>query len=611
MLPPTPVSSTARRPWLRPGPLAALGLLLVVLLEVGPRTVVADPGNRLQQAAWAGFGQYQTRTSARGTRPDSRLRLDGLGRHADVELRARLARTEPVSPALQVNGAPASWRATEDPAELALTTTADADGHVELRFDIPEGARQLAIVSLAARQPGLSLPPLGRLLPMALALALSGAWLAWARADRAAFGLGALGGALVLAAALGFDRLTTLVVLPSVLLAAVFGLGCGVLAVRLGAARDSARWVAAAALLRLVLVVQPSFPCIDVGFHSGTLLDYLEGELIVSRAPNPDRHAGALPMPYPPAAYALLGPLVRWDVLPRELLVRVTLGLLEGSAPLLVLLLGRAGGLSPRAAGAAAATAAVMPEGLLVLGKGLLANAVASWAGLCALLGLMRRRFWLGGALLALTFLSHFGHTLLLMPLLAAWMAYAWWLGVLEATAVRRVALAAAAALAVAWFAYYDDVAQLMLATSEALRGSWGAGASFHGLRYVQLGKIVQDLLLKFGLLPVVLAVLGLRHAPARSPLRVLVLPWLLVGLAAAVAAVLTPVPLRFEYFCVPALALAVGLYADGASASWLRLTWRAVFALQVALGALLLADRFRLMSVILESTLWPFPVRF
>ena len=39
--------------------------------------------------------------------------------------------------------------------------------------------------------------------------------------------------------------------------------------------------------------------------------------------------------------------------------------------------------------------------------------------------------------------------------------------------------------------------------------------------------------------------------------------------------------------------------------------SWRAVFALQLALGALLFADRFRLISVILESTLWPFPVRF
>jgi hypothetical protein len=104
---------------------------------------------------------------------------------------------------------------------------------------------------------------------------------------------------------------------------------------------------------------------------------------------------------------------------------------------------------------------------------------------------------------------------------------------------------------------------------------------------------------------------MGLRQAQARSPLRVLVLPWLLVGLAAAVAAVLTPVPLRFEYFCVPALALAVGLYDEGTSTRRLRPAWRIVFALQVALGALLLADRFRLMSVILESTQWPFPVRF
>lgn len=592
------------------------GLLLLGCLELGPRVVAARPGDPFQAVCFAGFRNYQAHTGARLTRPGCRVRLTGLGSQANVDVRVGLARAdEPAALSIEANGAAVTWRPSPGrPDERQLSARADAAGRLELRFRYAEGARPLAVTRVEARQPGLAWPPWQRLAGYALALALAGLAVAWCSSHPASVPAGVATAALLLGLGLGLARLTTLTVLPSLLLATAFGLACGRLAQRLGAQRDAARWVGAAALLRLALVIQPNFPCIDVGFHSGTLVDFMAGQPIVSRAPNPDRHAGALPMPYPPLAYALLAPLARAGVVPREALVRLALGLLEGSSALLVLLLARAGGLSGTAAGAAAATAAVVPEGLLVLAKGLLANALAAWLGLAALTAALRRRPVLAAALLAATFLAHFGHALLVLPLVAGWLCLGAWRGALARPVVLRLALALGAALAVAWLSYYREVVDLALATSAALRESWTAGPTVYGLRWIQLGKIAQDLLLKFGLLPLGLAWAGLRAAQRPSALRGLLEPWLAVGAAACLAAVLTPVPLRFEYFLVPALGLAVGLLAewrpDSPQARRLPACWLAVFALQAALGALLLAGRFRLLSVILESTNWPFPVQ-
>lgn len=593
-----------------------LSLAFVVLADVTQRRAVATADDRFLAPFFAGFDAYDADLGARPAHSGARLKLRGLGRAASVNVGIVLA--TPVTPdglRIQSNGEPVVWDGVSTlRPELTFATTTDAAGRLNVLFDMPAGAPDLLVRSVDVRQSSLSSPPWSRLGLYALILALCCGLAAWGvRPRAAASGLGL--SALVMASGLWWDRLTTLALLPGITAALALGLACGWVATRLRAELSFARWVAAAAVLRLALVIQPAFPCIDLGFHSGTLGEFVDGALIVSRAPNPDQHAEALPVPYPPALYAILAPAAQARWASGHTLVRLSLGLLEGSAPLMVLLLARAGGCSPVAAGAAAAVAAVMPEGTLVLGKGLAANALASWVGLAALTAMLRRRWILAAPLVALAFLSHFGQSLLLLPLIVCWSAYGFWRRLLDARAVRGIISVTLFALLVAWLAYYRAVFGLTLEAGAGVRDSWSVGMGALGVRWVQLGKILQDLALKFGGLTLFPVVVGLRRSEARVALQGLLMPWIVLGVAAGVAVVLTPVPLRFEYFLMPALSVCAGLAAESwwGSARMRTFHWicALVFASQAAIGLLLLADRFRLISVILESNRWPFPIRF
>jgi len=203
---------------------------------------------------------------------------------------------------------------------------------------------------------------------------------------------------------------------------------------------------------------------------------------------------------------------------------------------------------------------------------------------------------------------------LLLAALLVGWLAYGRWRRLLDARSARWLALVVSLALVVAWLAYYRAVFDLALAAGAGVRDSWSAGTGALGVRWIQLGKIAQDLLLKFGGLTLWAIAAGVRRREARVALQGLLVPWLVLGAAAGVAAVLTPVPLRFEYFLVPAFGICAGLAAETwhGSPAWRRFQWvcALAFALQAAMGVLLLFDRFRLISVILESNRWPFPIK-
>jgi hypothetical protein len=135
-------------------------------------------------------------------------------------------------------------------------------------------------------------------------------------------------------------------------------------------------------------------------------------------------------------------------------------------------------------------------------------------------------------------------------------------------------------------------------------------------VRWYRVGKILQDLLLKFALWPVALATWAMVRVRRPLPLRTLLVPWFAVGLALALVAVLSPFPLRFEYFLLPAVAAAAGLGAARLTArrrvapAVLTAGWTAAFALQAVLGLLLLQDRFEIIAVIMESPRWPFPFR-
>jgi hypothetical protein len=120
---------------------------------------------------------------------------------------------------------------------------------------------------------------------------------------------------------------------------------------------------------------------------------------------------------------------------------------------------------------------------------------------------------------------------------------------------------------------------------------------------------MAQDVALKFGLGPFVLAAVGLR-AGLPERLRPLVHAWLLVTAGLAAFAVLTPFALRFEYFAAPAIALAAGvggerLQTTGRGA-WVSLALGVALAIQVALGLWLHSGAFDPINVIIPSPRWP-----
>ena len=172
-----------------------------------------------------------------------------------------------------------------------------------------------------------------------------------------------------------------------------------------------------------------------------------------------------------------------------------------------------------------------------------------------------------------------------------------------------RAALALAAIAA--WLTYYREVWSLVDGVVSLLTGEAREGpGTFFRVRWVLLGKLLQDLVLKFGGLPLVLAAHGFASGAVPAPLKRLLACWLATGLALAAAAVFTPVPLRFEYFLVPCIAAAAGLGAErlrlAGAALGVTLAWAVTLALQAELGFLLLTRRFDPINVILESTKWP-----
>jgi hypothetical protein len=254
-----------------------------------------------------------------------------------------------------------------------------------------------------------------------------------------------------------------------------------------------------------------------------------------------------------------------------------------------------------------------MPEGLLMVPKGVAANVAGAWLGLLAVWAVIARASPLivGGAL-ALAFLGHPGSAASLAGLVVVWAGFAVRYGAETRPRATAVVAAAAAGAFVAWVLYYREVAAL---TRESL-GHWTGEAgrrpsAFFRVRWVHLGKMAQDVAFKFGLGPFVLAVAGLAGAlPPR--LRALLQAWVVVtGTGSlAVLAVVTPIALRFEYFVAPALAMAAGVAADrayGRGRSFLvQAAWAVALALQVALGLAIHSGRLDPINLIIPSTRWP-----
>jgi hypothetical protein len=299
------------------------------------------------------------------------------------------------------------------------------------------------------------------------------------------------------------------------------------------------------------------------------------------------------------------------DTAAAEALVRWAMIALEGSVPLLVLGIALSAGAGARAAALAAVAAAVMPEGLLLVPKGVAANVTGSWLALLAVWAVMARAspVIVAGAA-ALAFLGHPGSAAALAGLIAVWALLAARSGAEPLRRVAWVAAAVALGALVAWALYYREVADL---TRDSL-GHFGSEAGriagrFTSIRWVHLGKMVQDLALKFGLGPFVLATSGLA-AGLPTRLRPLLQAWLLVTAGLAAFALFTPIALRFEYFVAPALALLAGVGAERQlAAGRSAVVWIAFavsLAIQVVLGLWIHSGAFDLINVIIPSPRWP-----
>jgi len=125
--------------------------------------------------------------------------------------------------------------------------------------------------------------------------------------------------------------------------------------------------------------------------------------------------------------------------------------------------------------------------------------------------------------------------------------------------------------------------------------------------------KIAQNLLLKMGGGPLALAFAGSRGTGS-TPARRLIRAWLVAGGVLAVLAVTTPLAFRFEYFVAPAVAMAAGLGAERwqqeGRGRLVTALWAFTFALQLVVGVALFLDRFELISVIIPSPRWAWPLR-
>jgi hypothetical protein len=588
------------------GGLSSLGALLAADLLTAQSAVRVD--GFWDSGIFRNFGPYRKESRTRGGHEGSQILLQGLRAAAPVVVTLEMAsRGGDQRVRIRANGKAVHETRPDDAGPIHFST--DEQGSLSLRF---EGVRRqgvsLRVSSVGVRQEAGGTIPLRRLVHYGL-IGVVGASLAMRiRSPRPALGI-TLAVVVLLCAGVSLARLHVLAYLPWGLLA--FGLLAGWLLLSDLCAKVTSiplaysRWVVLSLLFRVGLILQPGFESVDAGFHVHRIWRFQSHALISSDAP------GIEAVPYPPAFYAVLAPWIRGDAESDERLLRLVMGLLEGTSPLLVFALMRAGGATREASGAAAVTSALMPEGTLVLAKGIACNIFGSFVGLALLIGLVRNASAVTTtALLTLVLLSHAPAAFTVTMLLLLWWGLEWQRGTLGPGALKARLLSLGIAAALAWTVYYREVS-LVLANP----GGSTADSGFLYVRWYRVGKILQDLLLKFGLVPLVWATWGLARADVPLALKGLLVPWFLVGLGLAALAVGSPFPLRFEYFLTPAVAMAAGLgverlRGEGAG-GWVQAGWAFTALVQVVVGILLLLQSFEIISVIMESRRWPFPVRF
>jgi hypothetical protein len=372
--------------------------------------------------------------------------------------------------------------------------------------------------------------------------------------------------------------------------------------------------------LRFCLAMTPGFSEMDLDFHTHRLQGFREGRLIYSGVQSPLNPGGAhLAIPYPPALYASVAPFAKfWN---GGSVLRAAMVILEDTAPFLIWFLVRALGGSQTAAGMGLVAAAVMPEGLLVLVKGIAANIFGQWATLLALVVFS----WGGASLLLLTatsalvFLAHPGAAICFALLLAGWIGSEARNDPSKLRHCGWLLLGLGIGAVTAWLTYYREVGPLVAtAVGAVLRtvegGSGPTGVATAPLvKWAVLGKVGQNVVLKFGLGPFLIAMFGLSLRAVPPRLERLIRVWLALVGALLVAAVVSPAAVRFEYFAVPAVAMLAGLGAerllDAGRGHLVSSAWWMSATVQVIIGGFHLFGRFAPWSVIIPAH-WEPPFR-
>ncbi len=371
-----------------------------------------------------------------------------------------------------------------------------------------------------------------------------------------------------------------------------------------GIAAPSCRWIAILAGARFAFALLPAFTCIDAVFHAHNIHRYQAGQVITSEIA--DARGKPHSIPYGFTLYALLAPLVPpGDDAGGEGVVRGAMAFLEGTAPIIVFLIMRAGGAAPSVASDAGQIAAALPESLLVLGKGIAANVFGQWVGLWAIFAFLRgggSGYAVAACAIGVVFATHPGATITLTLLVALWAAIL----SLDPTSRRRgerIFLALVIGAGVGGLVYYRHV--FGMAWDMVRRVGSGAGeARLIAIRWVYVGKVLQDVILKFGAIPPALAAAYWVRRRPHSELDRLLRAWLATFTVFAALAIVTPLALRFEYFLCPAVAMAAAARSPGQR--WIQRATILSAAIQWMLAVLVLYGRFDLINVIIPSMRWP-----
>jgi hypothetical protein len=546
----------------------------------------------------------------------SEMNIEGFAPNAPItiEIRAASAIRRAIVSVVEINGVRTSYHAMGGRAgKLTTHARSDARGAVCLRM-IPESfgfdprgqPPRYRLLSVSVSQTRRGWPPWRRLMLYAAVVALPIAMLGFPVGGRF-WAIPAAGVALSLA--IVFAKPHAVKCLAAIVAGGVAFVFLKHLMVFAAKSERIAMLCAAATVIRVLAALHPAFPSIDATLHSHRLDTFRAGALVRNRASISEEAPKPVWLPYPPLAYAVLAPIVRNDE--DVALVRVATAVIEASTPFLLLLICRAAGGSAQAAGLVAAAACVMPEGMLVVAKGILANAAGMWTLLAALATVLARLnpIIVAGAWI-LAYLGHVGSAAGLSALALIWIIIEWRRSRSRVESrARTILLAMAAGILGAYLLYYREVWQSGVQGLSLLsRDATQRLDSVFFVRWIYIGKILQNLVVKYGLLlPFVWSAFRSGIIPAAT--RRLLISWFISGSFLGILAVTSPFAFRFEYFLAGAVALAAG---HGLS-HWkqnghVRLVWIVLLGtmlIQLLVAIVLLQAWWDPINVIIPSPRW------